>query len=509
MSRYAAIDIGSNSIRMLAAEVNPAGEMITLAAERQVVRLGAGVFRDGRMSEPSMDAAYSTLEMMVAKYRKLDLLAVRAVGTAALRDARNQPEFLARASTILGSPVEIISGLEEARLVHLGVQSQWPHPDQRILIVDVGGGSGEMILAEGGHIVDSFSRPLGAVRLTEMFLKNDPPDPRELARMQNYIRERIAGPAVRIGATKIDRMIATSSTAAALVCAVNRVRRSKRDHADRLAATAPQIRRLYREVTAMSLAERRGIVGIGPRRAEIIVAGVAVLHEFIDNFRLLRLYYSTAGVREGVIADLANRQVGLAQARLDPDRRRVVQAVSRRYGISSPHTRKVAWLAVRIFERLGSLHGLPPSHGQLLEAAAYLYNIGHFVNESRHHKHALYLVTNTDLAGFSEWERAVIANLCRYHRKSMPQPTHLEFQALDAEGRRAVVLLTPLLRIALALDQSQDQRVEDLHVITQDRTVEIYLRSSQDLDVEEWHAAQVGPVFRESYGLPLVIRVEK
>jgi exopolyphosphatase/guanosine-5'-triphosphate,3'-diphosphate pyrophosphatase len=138
-----------------------------------------------------------------------------------------------------------------------------------------------------------------------------------------------------------------------------------------------------------------------------------------------------------------------------------------------------------------------------------LYNIGHFVNESRHHKHSLYLVTNTDLAGFSEWERAVIANLCRYHRKSMPQPAHLEFQALDAEGRRAVVLLAPLLRIALALDQSQDQRVEDLHVTTQDRTVEIYIRSSKDLDVEEWHAAQVGPVFRESYGLPLVIRVEK
>jgi exopolyphosphatase/guanosine-5'-triphosphate,3'-diphosphate pyrophosphatase len=345
--------------------------------------------------------------------------------------------------------------------------------------------------------------------LTELFLKSDPPDLRELARMQNYIRERIAGPALRIGASKIDRMIATSSTAAAVVCAVNRVRRSKRDHADRLAATGPQIRRLYREVTGMSLADRRGIVGIGPRRAEIIVAGVAVLHEFIENFRLPRLYYSTAGVREGIIADLANRQVGLAQARLDPDRRRVVQAVSRRYGISSPHTRKVAWLAVRIFERLGSLHGLPPVHGQLLEAAAYLYNIGHFVNESRHHKHSLYLVTNTDLAGFSEWERAVIANLCRYHRKSMPQPAHLEFQALDAEGRRAVVLLAPLLRIALALDQSQDQRVEDLHVTTQDRTVEIYIRSSKDLDVEEWHAAQVGPVFRESYGLPLVIRVEK
>ena len=509
MSRYAAIDIGSNSIRMLAAEVGPDGEMIPLAAERQVVRLGAGVFREGKLSSASMDAACDALEMMAAKYSKLDLLAVRAVGTAALRDAGNQPEFLARASTILGTPVEIISGLEEARLVHLGVQSQWPHPEQRILIVDVGGGSAEIVLADGGHIVDSFSKPLGAVRLTELFLKSDPPDPRELARLENYIRERIAAPAARMGTTKIDRMIATSSTAAAIVCAVNHVWRSKREHADRLAATGPQIRRLYKEVTSMSLADRRAIVGIGPRRAEIIVAGAAVLNQFVELLQLPRLYYSTAGVREGVIADLAHRRVGLAQARLDADRRRVVQGISRRYGISAPHTRKVAWLAVTIFERLRALHGLPPAHGQLLEAATYLYNIGHFVNESRHHKHSLYLVANSDLAGFSEWERMVIANLCRYHRKSMPQPAHPEFQMLDAEGRRAVVLLAPLLRLALALDQSQDQRVEDVHVTTQDKTVEIYLRSSKDLDVEEWHAAQVGPVFRESYGLQLAIRVEK
>jgi exopolyphosphatase/guanosine-5'-triphosphate,3'-diphosphate pyrophosphatase len=509
MSRYAAIDIGSNSIRMLAAEVGPSGEMITLAAERQVVRLGTSVFHEGKLSGPAMDLACEALESMAAKYRKLDLLAVRAVGTAALRDAGNQPEFLARASTILGTPIEIISGLEEARLVHLGVQSKWPHPDQRVLIVDIGGGSAEIIYGEGGHIADSFSKPLGAVRLTEMFLKSDPPDPHELARLQNYIRERIAGPATRLGGAKIDRMIATSSTAAAVVCAVNRVRRSKRDHADRLPATGPQIRRLYRDVTAMNLAERRSVVGIGPRRAEIIVAGVAVLNEFIDNFRLPRLYYSTAGVREGIIADLAHRRVGLAQARLDPDRKRVVQAISRRYGISQPHSRKVAWLAVTIFERLRPLHGLPPVHGQLLEAAAHLYNIGHFVNESRHHKHSLYLVANSDLAGFSEWERIVIANLCRYHRKSMPQPAHPEFQALDAEGRRAVVLLAPLLRIALALDQSQDQRVEDVHVTIEDKVVQLYLRSSKDLDVEEWHAAQAGPVFRESYGLQLAIRVEK
>ena len=509
MSRYAAIDIGSNSIRMLAADVDSKGTMTPIAAERQVVRLGTSVFREGRLNESTMNAACDVLAAMAESYRRHDVLAVRAVGTAALRDARNQAEFLARAATVLGTPVEVISGLEEARLVHLGVQSQWRHPKQRLLIADVGGGSTELILSENGHIVESFSKPLGAVRLTELFLKSDPADPQELLRMQKYIQERIAGPVARFGATKIDRLIATSSTAAALVCAVNRVRRSRRDVADRLPATASQIRRLYQEVSSASLEGRRAITGIGPKRAEIIVAGVSVLNQVVDRFRLPRLYYSTAGVREGVVADLAHRKVGLAQARLEPDRKRVVSALSRRYGLSVPHVRKVAELSAALFERLRGLHALPALHGQTLEAAAYLYNIGHWVNESRHHKHSLYLVANSDLAGFSDVERSLIACLCRYHRKSMPVAVHPEFMALDPDSRRAVVMLAPLLRIAVALDQSQDQRVETVQVETVDKTVELTLASRLDVDVERWHAERVAPVFRETYGLNLLVRVKR
>lgn len=509
MSRYAAIDIGSNSIRMLAAEVGADGNMTALAAERQVVRLGTSVFREGRLSEPAMNLACDALEQMASVYRKLDLLAVRAVGTAALRDASNQPEFLARASTILGTPVEVISGLEEARLVHLGVQSQWRHPKQRLLIVDIGGGSAELILAEGGHILDSFSKPLGAVRLTELFLKSDPPDPRELLRMQKYVQERIAGPAARLTGRKIDRMIATSSTAAAVVCAVNRVRRSRRDLADRLPATAAQVRRLYKELSAQDLASRRTLTGIGPRRAEIIVAGAGVLQEIMEKFHVPRLYYSTAGVREGIIADLAHRKVGLEQTRLDPDRRRVVQTLARRYGISAPHAGKVAYLAVALFQGLRPLHSLAPEHGQLLDASAHLYNIGHYVNESRHHRHSYYLVANADLAGFSDRERLLIAHLCRYHRKSMPQPSHVEFQALDAESRRIVILLTPLLRLAVALDRSQEQLVEDVELSLEDKVVTLTLKSPSDLDVEQWHAEQVAPVFREILGRQLTIRTRR
>jgi len=506
MSRYAAIDIGSNSIRMLAADVESPQSMKVLASDRQVVRLGKTVFREGKLAASEIELACQVLSRMVEQYRKLDMVGVRAVGTAALRDASNRDEFLARAAAIIGHPVEVISGLEEARLVHLGVQSLWPHPKHRVLLLDIGGGSAELILSESGRIVEAFSKPLGALRLTEVFLKSDPPNERELARMRKYIQERIAGPVSRFGAARVDRMIATSATAAATVCAINRVRRSRRDRADRFQATAPQLRQLFQEVSSRAATDRAKMTGIGPKRAEIIVAGVAVLNEVVQELKLSRLYYSVAGVREGIIADLSHRKVGMEQARMTADERRVVRDLGRRYGVSAPHVRKVAELAGMLFEGLRPLHRLPLAKGRLLEAAAHLYNIGHFVNESRHHRHSMYLVANSDLPGFEDRERMVVANLCRYHRKSMPLESHEAFQGLDPEDRNAVVLLTPLLRLAVALDQSQEQRVGRVETAIQENTIELRLFSDRDVDIEQWQAEQTAAVFREVYGFPLRVK---
>jgi exopolyphosphatase/guanosine-5'-triphosphate,3'-diphosphate pyrophosphatase len=509
MARYAAIDIGSNSIRMLAAELEPQGSFRTLAAERRVVRLGTNVFREGWLGGDEIALACQVLTQMAEQCRKFEVQGMRIVATAALRDASNRDEFLEPASRILGAPVEVISGLEEARLIHLGVQAVWPHPKERLLILDIGGGSAELILSEEGHFVEAFSKPLGAVRLTELFLKGDPPDPREMGRMGKYIQERIAGPVGRFSSIKANRLIATSATAAAAVCAINNVARSRRDRADRLHVTTPQIRQLFREVAARDIATRAKMTGIGPKRSEIIVAGVAVLHEVVQGLQMPRVYYSTAGVREGLIADLAHGKTGREQAALSADQRRVVRAMGRRYGVAAPHARKVAELAGMLFHELRSLHALPLERGRLLEAAAYLYNIGHFVNESRHHRHSMYLVANADLPGFEDRERMVIANLCRYHRKSMPQPSHETFQALEPEDRHAVAMLAPLLRLAVALDQSQEQRVDRVAAQVQDGTVEIHLYSDTDVDIEQWHAQHVAEAFQQIYGLALVVKAKR
>jgi exopolyphosphatase/guanosine-5'-triphosphate,3'-diphosphate pyrophosphatase len=505
MPRYAAIDVGSNSVRMLAAEAAPGAETEILAEDRQVTRLGASVFENGRIGADALEFVCSNLERMAQVYKKLDVAGVRAVATSAVRDAANQHEFLEKASLALGSRVEIISGQEEARLIHLGVQARWPQPGRRVLIADVGGGSAELILSENGGLAEAFSKPLGAVRLTEVFLKSDPPSNPELHRMNEYIEEKLSTPARRMGSRPFDRAIATSATAAAIVCAVNRIPRARRDEADRLRASLPQIRKFYQDAVARALPERRKMTGIGPRRAELIIAGAAVFVRILELFRSQAIYYSAAGVRDGIIADLAARGVGRELSQLSREQRRTVEQMARRYGVQVAHARKVAELGHKLFEGLQPLHKLAPHYGKLLEASAYLHDSGHFVSGVSHHKHSYYLVAHSDMPGFTDTERQIVALLCRYHRKTMPAQRHSPFQSADPEARRVVTLLAPLLRIADSLDRSHEQRVRDMEVQVRDGGVAIVLASSANGDLDLWAAERTADVFREAYQAPLSV----
>ncbi|MBL8231591.1 MAG: Ppx/GppA family phosphatase [Bryobacterales bacterium] len=499
MPRYAAIDIGSNSVRLLIAEVDAQGHMKELAADRSVIRLGESVFRHGFLSATALDNLSTVLGRMSAAIREHDVDGLRAVATSAVRDTGNQQEFLDRVAGAIGSPVEIISGLEEARLIHLGVQARWPQSAQRTLLVDVGGGSAEIILSEGAAMREAFSKPLGAVRLKEVFLQNDPPLPIELQRLEEYITEKIAPALERIGTGRFDRAIGTSASAAALVCAIHRIPRARREQADRLKVTRPQVHRLYLDLARKDLAARRKHVGVGPRRAEIIVPGVAVFHRVMEAFRVTSLHYLSAGVREGIVADLAGRRVGRERSMLDRDQRRVVEQMARRYGVSVPHARQVAAMAHRLFEILHPLHKLPPPAGRLLEAAAYLHDTGHYISDSAHHKHSAYIVANSGMPGFTAAERHLIAMLCRFHRKSMPAAKHEVFHEMTAEDRRTLLYLVPLLRLADSLDRSHSQRIEKVDCDWKSGDVMLRVTAGADANLDLWAAERVADVFRQVY----------
>jgi exopolyphosphatase/guanosine-5'-triphosphate,3'-diphosphate pyrophosphatase len=506
VARYAAIDIGSNSVRMEAAEVIPGQPTRVLASDREVTRLGESVFRTGGVSEEALKSTCAVLARMSTLYRSLDVVGVRAVATSAIRDTRNQREFLARASQAIGAPVEIISGREEARLIHLGVECSWPQPGKRVIIIDIGGGSAEIIGAEGGHLREAYSQPLGAVRLRESFLAGEPPTPRQLHQMHEYIQEKLWSAVRRLGHTGWDRAIATSATASAVAGAVSRLPRSKREEIDRRRVSTAQIRKLYHKLAPLNLAARRKITGIGPRRAEIIVPGIAVLLDFLQEFHLPAVYYSRAGVRDGIIADLAARNVGAELSRLSRDQRREVEDMGRRYGVSLERARRVANVASQIFTSVHPLHQLPPACGKLLEAAAYLLDVGHYISSVGHHKHSYYVVSNSDMPGFTDRERLLIAALCRYHRKALPSPLHNAYRALSPEEKRILTLLIPLLRLADNLDRSHEKRIQSVDCrLNGSGEMVLQVHSSGNIDLEQWAAERAGDTFRQIYNRPVSV----
>ena len=507
MARYAAVDIGSNSVRMMAAEVST-DETRILAQDRQVTRLGESVFREGRISSEALDFLCATLARMSATYARLGVVGVRAVATSAVRDTSNQKEFLQRTSTALSADVEIISGQEEARLIHLGVEARWLRPKERTLIIDVGGGSAELIVSYDGQLLDSVSKPLGAVRLTEMFLKSDPPQADEIQRMLSYIDEKLAPFLRSHGTEKFQRTIVTSATAAAIVAAANGIPRMKRDEADRMAVRAGQVRDLFSLLSRSDLAAKRKIVGIGPRRAEIVTAGAAVFLRSLELFDSRALHYCVAGVRDGIIADLAFRGVGREMSNLSQEQLLVVEALAQKYGVSMKHARHVAMLSQRLFDLLQPIHKLPPEAGRLLETAALLHDIGHFVSGTSHHKHSAYLIENSDLPGFTDKEPhtgRLVPVSPQVDAASSSYPLCRIERRIEASG----IELDSLLRIADALDRGHQQKISGISVGLKPGNITLQLQTNEDADLEVWAAQEAGAVFREVYQAPLTVQAAR
>lgn len=317
MTRHAAVDVGSNSIRLLIAEVDRSCRALRIHEDRDVVRLGSSVFRNGRLSTPAMTDALDALERMSIAIRTRRVSSVRAVGTSALRDAANQSRFVRDATAILGFPLEVIDGVEEARLVHSGVRAEWPHDDERLVIVDLGGGSAQLVLSDHGRVADAVSLPIGAVRITEMFDQADRPGTSEILAMRRHVREKLVRVLDRWLPGEVDRVVATSGTARTVVSIVHGVDRSERREADRLSASAPEVAGLLNVFIGTTSEERSRVTGVGKRRSQVLPAGVVVLHEILTGLGAASLYYSAAGLADGIVSELARSERRRAENRAD------------------------------------------------------------------------------------------------------------------------------------------------------------------------------------------------
>jgi exopolyphosphatase/guanosine-5'-triphosphate,3'-diphosphate pyrophosphatase len=520
MPIFAAIDIGSNSCRLKIAKT-VAHQLKTLHEDREVTRLGASVFESGLVSPEAMALTLRALKRFQRAVQAHAVDQIRAVATAALRDARNGAAFQAWVKAETGWTLEIISGLEEGRLIHLGVMGAEPGVGGRVLLMDLGGGSCEITLSEHKRIKETISVPLGAVRLTEEFLPADPAPTDGLARMRQWIARELRRAHRKIQPGKVGLAIATSGTAAALSEAIaagtkngkaasQRVspprRTSQRGGGQSGMVSTALVRKLATRLAKMALPEREAVPGIGPRRAEIIVAGTQVYAELLESFGLAGFRYSPLGLRDGILAQMLAEQDARATAHreFEYERWESVLATARRYGVDPKAAEPVRAHAVQLFRELKALHQLPAEYESWLAAAAILQDTGKFINHQGHHRHTQYIVSSSEIYGYTPLQRTTVSAIARYLGKSRPQPGDRALRNIPPEEHKNVHRSVVLLRLAVALNQ--DRASDVLRVSAKVYPKRIYLElqpGRTGAELELWSLRKEAGYFREVFGREL------
>jgi exopolyphosphatase/guanosine-5'-triphosphate,3'-diphosphate pyrophosphatase len=527
MPTFAAVDIGSNSCRLKIAKV-VAHQLRTLHEDREVTRLGASVFESGLVSPEAMASTIQALKRFQRAVQADGVDQIRVVATSAMRDARNGAAFQAWVKAETGWKMEIISGLEEGRLIHLGVMAgesgkTGPNLGGRVLLVDLGGGSCEITLSEKKRIKETISVPLGAVRLTEEFLTADPPPPDGLARMRRWIGRELRRAHRKVQPAGVLSMIGTSGTAAALSEACGPASKSGRKQVSKSAsqrvsklaggvggteivAAAKDVRRLATRLAKMTLPQREAVEGIGPRRAEIIVAGAEVFAELLESFGVAGFRYSPLGLRDGILAQMLAEQDARAKAHreFEHERWESVLATARRYGVDPRQAEAVRAHAVQLYRDLKALHALPVEYESWLAAAAVLRDTGKFINHQGHHRHTQYIISSSEIYGYTQVQRTTVSALARYLGKSRPQPGDRALRNIPAEEHKHVQRAVVLLRLAVALNQ--DRASDVLRVRAKVYPKRVYLEvepGRTGAELELWSLRKEAGYFREVFGREL------
>jgi exopolyphosphatase/guanosine-5'-triphosphate,3'-diphosphate pyrophosphatase len=520
MPTFAAVDIGSNSCRMKIARVLN-HQLKTVAEDREVTRLGSSVFDSGLVSPEAMAATLRALKRFQRAAQVHGADQVRIVATSAMRDARNAPAFQAWVKAETGWNLEVISGLEEGRLIHLGVTTAEPGASGRVLLLDLGGGSCELTLSERKRIKETVSLPLGAVRLTEQFLTADPAPLDQLARMRQFIQRELRRARRKMGHIKVPLVIATSGTAAALsdafaaVVAKNGKLVSKTGRLTQSShAGTPQIvpreivRKLAKKLAKLPLPEREAVPGIGPRRAEIIVAGAEVYAELLESFELSGFRYSPLGLRDGMLAQMlvAKDTRAKVHREFEHEQWESVLATARRYGVDTNQAEPVRAHVLQLFRELKVLHQLPAEYENWLAAAAVLRETGKFINHQGHHRHTQYIVSSSEIYGYTQQQRTIVSAIARYLGKSRPQPADRAMRNLPPGEHENVRRAIVLLRLAEALNQ--DRASDVLRVRAKLYPKRLYLEiepGRTGAELELWSLRKESAYFREVFTRELFV----
>jgi exopolyphosphatase/guanosine-5'-triphosphate,3'-diphosphate pyrophosphatase len=516
----AAIDIGTNSFHLVVARPTENIRFEILSRDKEVVRLGSG---SGDMKRLDADA----IERGVAALARFRLIAdtfgaeIHAVATSAVREAENRAEFLRAAQARAAITVDVISGVEEARLIHLGVLQSVPVFDQQALVVDIGGGSTEFVVGRGVDMLDARSLKIGAIRISERFFAKEPLKRKAVEEARTYIRSYLP-PVARMVEERGGFEVAVGSSGTIQnVAEMVRARNGEDPHiqiGNRVAKSignatfsSEELSEVVDDLVARpKVADRLAVPGLDPRRADIILGGVLVLEQVFQRLGISTMVVSDYALREGVLLDVLRRRAAGTLGHLRDLRYESVLHLARLAPGEKEHCERISALALELFEGTRRLHGLPGECEEWLQAASLLCNVGLVISHDRHHLHSYYIIRNAELlTGFTDREIEIIALVARYHRKSAPKERHPEYVRLDAQDQSIVRVLAGILRVAAALDRTRGGAVRHVTVKAgQGDALRIVVEGDPEaVSLEVYSADSRKGLLAEALGVPVHISV--
>jgi len=507
MKTLASIDAGSNTVKLLVAQVGEDGTLEVLAREKEMVRLGQDTFASGRLSDEAIEAGAEAIQRLARTAKSMGAESVRAVATCAVREADNSDDFLEEVRRRCEIDLEIVSGEEEARLITLAVRSEFPASCDPLLTVDIGGGSTEIVISKGPRVLFAESLPVGAVRLTERFVRHDPATDADWNDLKKAVRRACAAAARKAGRTGFKTCVGTSGTIQSMSMVYEAAVRG-RELFPSGHRTLPRagLKKVLRLLRATTMKEKLKLPGLDPKRRDIALAGGALLYRILKEAGAEEILTGERGLREGILLDSVSRGRREGSSASRDVREKSVDRLAARCNVEVLHGKRVARLADQIFESTHALHQMGETEREWLQFAARLHDVGAYIGYKRHNRHSYYLITHGDLTGFSAEEIATIAALARYHRGGRPKDRHPEWEALDAWRRHSVEKLAAILRIADGLDRLHRQVVENVVCRVRRKKVVFEVESIEDPEAEIEAAQVKADLFSRVYGRRAVFR---
>jgi exopolyphosphatase/guanosine-5'-triphosphate,3'-diphosphate pyrophosphatase len=511
--KIAAIDIGTNSFHMIIASIDSKGLLNIIQREKELVRLGNSPSDMKQITSEAMERGVNTLKNF-SKIAESENAIVKAIATSAVREAENQKDFIENVYRETGVEVEVISGREEARLIYSGAIRSLPVFEKKTLLIDIGGGSTETLIGLNGQDEYCNSTKIGTVRLTKKFFDKEKVTKNDIDDCIDYVKGEWTPILDKLKRRDFEYVIATSGTLQNLI-AMAAVKSGVvlLENSNGLKASSDMILKVIDRIKVAKNPDKiRKIKGLDAQRADIILAGALIVEIFIKHLNIKEIVFSSYALREGIFFKYYQLLNSLdVSTSISKIRKNTTLMLVKKYGLDINHSKYISKLSLKLFSQLQILHNLTEVEKELLQVASYLHDCGFYISHDKHHKHSYYLILNTEMPGFTIHESELIANIARYHRKSLPKQSHSNFNNLNENDKRKIWVLGGILRIVEGIDRRQLGIVENIEIIIKNDTIEIELKEYEghNIDIEIWGANRRKDMLEIALDRKIIIRKTK